>query len=214
MGAASVSYAAKTSAVTGLATSSSYYIYTRDNYAGGSPTWFAGTNQNVVNSYDDAYNAGVVTIPTSGTSGGGTGGGGIDDCVSADMYLRRELTARQLAERWRWWRPYILRGQDGWHFVRHRPRVVPQPCCRITVADGSTVDCSLSTPVTVRTGDSILAPMVYGHDLWTDSGWQRVINVELLPGERDVVHICVGGHTLLAGACAWRRISTHNAYKR
>jgi hypothetical protein len=213
MGSASVAYSAKLNAVTGLATSSSYYIYTRDNYAGGSPTWFAGTNQNVVNSYDDAYNAGVVTIPASGSSGGGSGGGGISGCVAADMLLRRGLTARKLAERWRWWRPCVLRGQDGWHFVRRRPRVMPQPCCRITVADGSTLDCSLSTPVTVRTGESIQAPMVYGHDLWTDSGWQRVINVELLAGERDVVRISTGGHSFLAGAVAHLRISTHNTIK-
>ena len=213
MGGASVPYSAKSNAVTGLATGSSYYIYTRDNYAGGSPTWSATTNQNTVNSYDDAYNGGVVTIPSSGSSGGGSGGGGIGSCVAADMWLRHGLTARRLAERWRWWRPYILHGQDGWHFVRKRPRIVKQPCCRITVADGSTVDCSLSTPVTVRTGESIQAPMVYGHDLWTDSGWQRVINVELLRDWRDVVHIYVGGHTLLAGTYAAHRISTHNAYK-
>jgi len=213
MGSASVSYSAKLNAVTGLATSSSYYIYTRDNYAGGSPTWFAGTNQNTVNSFDDAYNAGVVTIPTSGSSGGGSGGGGISGCVAADMLLRRGLTARQLAQRWRWWWPCILRGQDGWHFVRRRPRIMSQPCCRITVADGSTLDCSLSTPVTVRTGESIQAPMVYGHDLWTDSGWQRVINVELLPGERAVVRISTGGHSFLAGAVAHLRISTHNTIK-
>lgn len=213
MGGASVSYSAKSNAVTGLATSASYYIYTRDNYAGGSPTWLAGTNQNTVNSYDDAYNAGVVTIPTSGSSGGGSGGGGISGCVSADMYLRRGLTARHLAERWRWWRPCILRGQDGWHFVRRRPRIQPQPCCTITMADGSTLTCSLSTPITVRTGESILAPMVYGHDLFTDSGWQRVIDVELLPGERDVVRISTGGHSFLAGAHPHLRISTHNTIK-
>lgn len=213
MGGASVSYSAKSNAVTGLATSASYYIYTRDNYAGGSPTWAASTNQNTVNSYDDAYNAGVVTIPTSGTSGGGSGGTGISGCVSADMYLRSGLTARQLAERWRWWRPCILRGQDGWHFVRRRPRIQPEPCCTITMADGSTLTCSLSTPVTVRTGESILAPMVYGHDLFTDSGWQRVIDVELLPGERDVVRISTGGHSFLAGMHPHLRISTHNTIK-
>lgn len=213
MGGASVSYSAKSNAVTGLATSASYYIYTRDNYAGGSPTWLAGTNQNTVNSYDDAYNAGVVTIPTSGTSGGGSGGGGISGCVAADMYLRHGLTAGQLAQRWRWWRPCLLRGQDGRHLVRRRPVVMPQPCCRITVADGSTLICSLSTPITVRTGESILAPMVYGHDLFTDSGWQRVIDVELLPGERDVVRISTGGHTFLAGAHPHLRISTHNSIK-
>lgn len=130
------------------------------------------------------------------------------------MWLRRGLTARMLAARWRWWRPFVLRGQDGWHFVRQRPRIVQQPCCRITVADGATLECSLSTPVTTATGESVLAPMLHGHFVATDSGWQRVINIKLLPGERDVVRICVGGHSFFAGADPSRRVSTHNVWKK
>lgn len=49
---------------------STYTIYTRDNYAGGSPAWLATTSKTLANSYDDAYIAGTVTIPASGTSGG------------------------------------------------------------------------------------------------------------------------------------------------
>lgn len=215
MGPAVISYNAKANALTGLTTGNSYYIYTRDGYAGGSPTYLATGSSTVANGFDDAYNAGVVTIPSSGTSGGGTGGGGgIDDCVCADMWLRSCLTARDLAHRWRWWRPYMLRGQDGWHFVRQRPRVVSAQCCRVIVADGSWIDCSLSTPVTTRTGESITAPMLHGHCVATDAGWQRVIEVRLLPGDRDVVRICVGGHSFFAGFDPYRRISTHNVWKR
>lgn len=58
-----------------------------------------------------------------------------------------------------------------------------------------------------------MAPMLHGHLVWTDSGWQRVINVQLQPGERDVVRISVGGHTFLAGSDPHRRISTHNSIK-
>lgn len=210
LGSASIAYNAVTNAVTGLTQGQSYYIYAHDNYAGGTQTWNATTSYATANSYDDAYNAGLVTIPSSGSSGGGAGGGG---CVCADMWLRRGLTARDLVKRWRWWRPYILRGQDGWHFVRQRPRIIQQPCCRITVADGSTLDCSTSTPVTTSTGESVLAPMLYGSFVMTDSGWQRVIEVELLPNTKEVVRICVGGHSFFAGTDPYRRISTHNVWK-
>ena len=210
LGSASVSYNAVTNAVTGLSQGSSYYIYTNDNYAGGTQTWSATTSATTANNVDGRYNAGLVTIPSSGTSGGGISGGG---CVCADMWLRRGLTARDIVKRWRWWRPYMLRGQDGWHFVRQRPRVVNEPCVRITVADGSTLDCSTSTPVTTSTGESVLAPMLYGHFVCTDSGWQRVIEVEALSGLREVVRICVGGHSFFAGANQNFRISTHNVWK-
>lgn len=216
LGAASINYNAVTNAVTGLTTGAGYYIYTHDNYAGGTQTWSANGNANIVNSYDDAYNAGYVTIPSSGSSGGGgAGGGGGGTCVCADMYLRAGLTARGLAERWRWWKPWLwfLRGREGWHLIRRRPRVVQALCTRVTVADGSNIDCSVSTPITTQTGESVQAPMVYGRMMWTDSGWQRVIDCEFLRGERDVVRICVGGHSFLAGADPYRRLDTHNAWK-
>lgn len=44
MGSATIGYNALSNAVTGLTTGSSYYIYTRDNYAGGSPTWGYSTD--------------------------------------------------------------------------------------------------------------------------------------------------------------------------
>jgi hypothetical protein len=216
MGSAVISYNAKSNAVTGLTTGSSYYIYTRDNYAGGSPTYAATANSSTVNGYDDAYNAGVVTIPSSGTSGGGGGGLGPGaPCVCADAWLRPGLRARDLADGWRWWKPWLwfVEGPEGWHRVRRRPRVTPYQACRITVADGTTLDCSIATPVTVATGESVLAPMLHGEFVATDSGWQRVINVELLPGTRDVVRINAGGNSFFAGADPYRRISSHNEYK-
>lgn len=212
MGGANIPYNAVSNAVTGLAQGSSYYIYTHDSYAGGTQTWGYTTSAATANSYDDAYNAGQVTIPTSGSSGGGGSGG---SCVCADMWLRPGLTARALAQRWRWWKPWLwfLRGPDGWHLIRRRPRIVQEQCCRATVADGSWLDCSNSTPVTTQTGESILAAMLYGHLMATDHGWQRVIEVELLQDQRDVVRICVGGHSFFAGADPYRRLGTHNVWK-
>lgn len=64
------SYNANAAAVTGLTAGATYTIYARDNYAGGSPTWLATTSKATANSFDDAYIAGTVTIPSSGTSGG------------------------------------------------------------------------------------------------------------------------------------------------
>lgn len=212
-----VSYNAVTNAVTGLTQGSSYYIYTLDNGLGGSPTWLSTTSSLVANGYDNGYNAGYVTIPTSGTSGGG---GDNNTCVCADMWLwpvcmPLRLTAGDLAKRWRWWKPWLwwLRGPDGLHMVRRRPRIVPNHCVRIVVADGSHLDCSDSTPVTTQTGESILAPDLFGHLVATDSGWQRVIDVVVLEGLRDVVRICVGGNSFFASADGYRFIASHNAWK-
>jgi hypothetical protein len=216
LGAAAIGYNAVPNAVTGLSVGSGYYIYTRDNYAGGTRAWAANGNATTVNGFDDAYNAGYVTIPSSGSSGGGgAGGGGGGSCVCADMYLRAGLTARDIAVRWRWWKPWLwfLRGREGWHLIRRRPRIVQEICMRLTVADGSTIDCSVSTPITTQSGESVQAPMAYGRMVWTDSGWQRVIECESLRGERDVVRICVGGHSFLAGANPFHRIDTHNVWK-
>ncbi len=211
LGNAAIPYNAVTNAVTGLTVGGSYYIYTNDNYAGGTQTWSATASAQTADNVGGRYNAGQVTIPSSGSSGGGGGG----SCVCADMYLRSGLTARQLAERWRWWKPWLwfLRGREGRHLIRRRPRVVQEYCARVTEADGSWLDCSISTPITTRGGESVQAPMAYGHLLWTDSGWQRTIECELLHGRRDVVRICVGGHSFLAGADPYRRIDTHNVWK-
>lgn len=220
-----VPYNAVSNAVTGLAQGSGYYIYARDNGAGGSPTWNATTSAQVANGFDDGYNAGYVTIPTSGSSGGGGSGGagsGGGSCVCADMWLwplfmawRGTLTAGELARRWRWWKPWLwfLRGPEGWHLVRRRPRIVQEYCVRPIVEDGSHVDCSVHTPVTTRTGQSVLAPHLYGHGMATDSGWQRVTDVQALPGSRDVVRICVGGNSFFSSADKYRFISTHNIWK-
>ena len=70
MGTFQASYNANASAVTGLTVGTTYTIYARDNYAGGSPAWLYTTSKTTANSFDDAYVAGTVTIPASGTSGG------------------------------------------------------------------------------------------------------------------------------------------------
>ncbi|MGN6314150.1 MAG: hypothetical protein ACTHMO_10405, partial [Rhodanobacteraceae bacterium] len=199
-----------TSAVTGLATGSSYWIYTRDNYAGGSPAFTFTTSAGTANSFDDAYNAGQVTIPSSGTSGGG-GAGGTGSCVTAEMYLRRGLTARDLAERWRWWKPWLwfIRGHDGLHVIRRKPFIVREPCVRIIAADGEWVECSVSTPVTTATGESVAAPNMYDHLIATERGWKRVVDV-CDAGLQDVVRINCGGHNFYAGADPDARLSTHN----
>lgn len=218
MGAANISYSAKSNAVTGLTQGTAYYIYTRDNYAGGSPTYAATTSSTTVNRYDDLYNAGVVTIPTSGSSGGGGGGGNPgDECVCADMWLRPGLKAGELADKWRWWKPWTwyIQGPSGWHRVRRRPRVTKHQAVRVFVEDGAWVDCSITTPVdTCQLGTtvSVNATDLHDHLVWTDSGLQRVTHCELI-GERDVVRIYAGGDSYYAGSNRYMRISTHNDFK-
>lgn len=213
-----INYNASSVTVSGSGgTTVTYYLYYADAaMTGGAKALGASTNSNVA--FDDPNNVFIdkvsITFPTSGSGGGPIGGGG--DCVCADMWLRPGLTARDLARCWRWWKPWLwlLKGQDGWHFVRRRPRIVREPCVRVTVADGTWIDCSTSTPVTVQTGESVLAPMLLGQLMCTDSGWQRVTDVAALDGLRDVVRICVGGHSYFAGADPYQRLSTHNVWKK
>lgn len=66
--------------ITGLSTSTTYYVYADDsNYAGGAVTYLATTNANTVTASNGRYYVGRITTPApaaSGTSGGWGGGGG------------------------------------------------------------------------------------------------------------------------------------------
>jgi hypothetical protein len=218
MGGATVSYSAVTSAVTGLTQGHTYQIYCRDpGGAGGSKTWFAveGSGQALLAlGYDDAVLGGQVTIPSSGSSGGG---GLIDGCVCADMLLRDGLTAGDLARGWRWWhwvfRPRLLCSDGKRRFVRYRPRIIVAPAVRITAPSGATLDCSVTTPFTLRDGMSAMAPDMTGGTILTDDGWFIAQPVQPI-GLREVVRISVGGHSFFAGAKAHQRISSHNGIKK
>ena len=65
--------------ITGLAFSTTYYVYTDDpTYSGGAVTYLATTNANTATANDGRYYVGKVTTPANGAgdTGGGYGGGG------------------------------------------------------------------------------------------------------------------------------------------
>lgn len=68
LGTVNTPYAAKSNAVTGLTPGVKYNVYTTD----GGTSWNATTNAQTANSFDSSLYAFQITVPTSGTSGGGT----------------------------------------------------------------------------------------------------------------------------------------------
>src|SRR5690606_40505513 len=90
MGGSSVAYSAVANAITGKAQSTTWVVYCLDpDYAGGAQTWLAASTMNTaMQAGDGVYIAGIVTIPTSGTGSGGTGGDGDPDlCMDYGSYL-------------------------------------------------------------------------------------------------------------------------------
>ena len=84
---------------------------------------------------------------------------------------------------------------------------------RITAPSGAMLECSLTTPFTLRNGLSAMAPDMTGQAVLTDEGWFIAQPVEWI-GLREVVRISVGGHSFFAGAKAHQRIASHNGIKK
>lgn len=208
MGGTTVSYSAVSNAVTGLTQGSTYTIYCHDpGGTGGVKTYFAATSQlAAMQQGDDVVIAGSVTIPASGSSGGGGGG----YCVAADMLLRKGLMAGQA----RWW--HWIDCFDGFRRRRARvrgiPRIVWTRCVRIVTELGAELDCSESTPFTVKDGRAVMAPALRGEYVLTDGGWERVVKVEGI-GMLPVARIHVGGLSYAAGRNPSHRIFSHNPLK-
>lgn len=208
MGGTTVSYNAVSNAVTGLTQGQTYTIYCHDpGGTGGTKTYFAAMSQlAAMQQGDDVVIAGSVTIPSSGSSGGGGGG----YCVVASMWLRKGLMAGQA----RWW--HWLDCFDGFRRRRARvrgiPRIVWARCVRIVTELGAELDCSESTPFTVKDGRAVMAPALRGELVLTDGGWERVVHVEGI-GMLPVARIHVGGLSYAAGRTPTHRIFSHNPLK-
>lgn len=212
-GGAEATYNANATAVTGLTQGVTYSIYTRDNGAGGSPSWTYTTSSAVANSFDDSYTAGVVVIPTSGTSGGG--GGGIDpgECVCDSMFIREDLLAGDAA-------PGDLFDcldlpTSGRAPFRRRLESVDRsidPCVRITSDRGAVWEGSVSTPFDLPDGRVVFALHMHGETVITDLGEETVVDVEGI-GLQPVSHCHLGGVSYAAGANPTHRIFSHNPIK-
>ncbi|MDE2473115.1 MAG: hypothetical protein KGL35_31515 [Bradyrhizobium sp.] len=205
IGNATVSYNANSSAVSGLTSGATYNIYALDNYGGGSPTWFANTSAYSANANDNVYIAGQVTIPASGTSGGG----GIGTCVCADQFISRRKRAGEIVAL------AVIDTFDGYRKAKRiawRPQISVQPCVRVETEHGASLECSVSTPFTTQDGTVCMAPALYGHSVLTDAGWERVAEV-ISVGLREVAHIHAGGRSYAAGSNPRHRIYSHNPLK-
>ena len=208
MGPAAINYNAVSNAVTGLTVGQTYQIYTRDNYAGGSPTWLATQSAATANSFDDAYIGGSITVPSSGSGGGGLPGGG--GCVHVDSWLQPGLRAKHV----RWWQRLDCahRGHRYRRWQSWPARVRFEPCVRLVAEGGAALVCSIHTPFDLRDGATMFAADMYGHEVLTDHGWRRVVDV-IGVGIQPVMRIHVGGRSYAAGEDPANRFYSHNPVK-
>lgn len=209
MGGTTVSYSAVSNAVTGLTQSVTYQIYCHDlGGTGGTKTWLAvaGTANALLTLGDDVVLAGQVTIPTSGTSGGGGGG----YCVCDNMWIDADTLAGEAPM------GHLFDCLDiptqGMRKFRRRLQSVEYttvPCVRITTDAGAILECSTTTPFDVLDGRTVHAPNMLGEQVVTDKGIEIVARVDDI-GARRVCHIHLGGVSYAAGADPAHRIYSHN----
>ena len=212
MGAATVPYSAVSNAVTGLTQGVAYYIYTRDpGGTGGMKTWSATTNVNaLLQTYDDIVVAGQVTIPTSGTSGGGGTGG----CPVVGAWV-----IRRTADGWAFARAgdiaegdELLLTSGQWGRVSHS-RAVLQPCVIVQDAEGFALSCSRSAPLGRSDGSQVLAPDAAGELIESRTsivkGASRIAIVRDI-GDQWVQHITCENDFFWVGDEPGRLFSHHN----
>ena len=156
----------------------------------------------------------TVTAQVQSSSGGGGGGG----CPALEMWVGHGLTAGDVAIGQK------IDGvtEDAPETIVRLPvladQVSRQPCYRIMTASGAACILSDSTPFTLRDGSTRYAGQMLGEQVLreTDDGglvWEEVVACYPV-GERDVVKISVGGHSLLAGENPRMRIVSHNQEKQ
>ena len=210
-GPVTTSYSANASAVTGLAQNSTYYIYARDNNAGGSPTWLATTSATTANSFDDAYIAGKILIPASGTSTGGAPEG----CVACTAWVIRRTQSGCETIR----AGDVVVGDElllasGRYGRVSRSTPALAPCVRVQCAVPlAALTCSTTAPLGLATGGQVLAPdsldarlrVLYPVPQVAD----LVVSVESV-GDRWVQHITCEDDFFMAGDDPEHLISHHN----
>lgn len=214
-GAASVAYNAVSNAITGLSTGVSYWVYCIDpGYAGGTQTWLASTDITaVMNGNDGVVVAGKVTIPSSGSSGGG----GAGDCVLADEWvceLNRGWVRAGEIQAGDWllvWNEDPEHPGEEWVQVESN-EIAAEPCWEVA-AGGALVAASANTPMTLRDGRTVPIWQLEGEEalvrLEGVATWQAVTGCRSL-GYRLVAHIRVHQRCYFAGRDPAATIATHN----
>lgn len=211
-----VSYNAVTNAVVGLAVGATYVIYTIDPYAdGGTRTWYAATT--VLAAQQQAMGvvvAGTVTIPTSGSSGGGNSGTGDPDdwCVDWDTVLPdgrllRECCVGDMIEC-----IDVTTGEVGM-FPLLALGFGTSACYKLTTPSGAAVVQSYRTAMDMPDGSIVRTPDMLGKQVWQKiDGVNALVfvdSVEFL-GERKVVRPDLGNRMFFAGVQKDKTIATHN----
>jgi hypothetical protein len=219
-GSFAVSYSGVTNAVTGLTVGSTYVIYCVDDaFAGGTRTWFAGTNPATVAAIGDGvYIAGQITIPAAGSSSGGAGGGGTspgDWCVAADSFLPDGTHADAI-------RPGMMlpcyneqpHAPNIRHLTVEKNDSADAECLRLCTMSGASVVASLTTPMTLIDGRCVpITDMLHRHALvYRLDGtfaWEEVIALQPM-GIQRVSKIVVHQQCYFAGETMDAFIATHN----
>ena len=205
-------YAYPSGQITGLLAGTLYYIYAVDPNGDGTGVSYAATRTftDTTAAPDRAY-VGKITTATSGG-----GGGPPDECVVVSMWVGTGKRAGEVTVG-----DDLITLADGGDSVGLYPcranRVTLAECVRITTVSGCWVECSIDTPVTLRSGETVLAPNVRGCMVAVlDRGeyrWEPVALVESI-GQHLVAHISVDDGTYAAGGEPDRLVFTHNATQK
>lgn len=205
MGGASVTYSAVSNAVTGLTVGTTYQIYCHDSGGtGGTKTWFAvaGTQLDALSIADDVVIAGQVTIPSTGSSGGGGTG-----CPDENAWVLRAdpdgvlddwcVQAREVQV------GHYLRLTDGRAgLVTHSERKASQRVRVVTTEGDRGLTCSTSAPLELfrGSGDCVLAPESGGR--WVSIRFQGWAGAALIGRAEDAGSGYVQ-HITCQNACFW-----------
>lgn len=207
--------------ITGLAFSTGYTVYVDDpDYAAGTVTYVATTTGVNAGKNLGRYLIGTVITPADGSPPATGGGGGGFDCIAVGMWLTSTLQAKDLKLSSTLMFLTEIEGvaNGNTYYQDHLESVdfSNQPCVEIETTGGAKLICSVSTPVTLRSGALIPVTESLGGELATliDGAfeWQEVTRIDYV-GECPVAHIHAGGRTFAAGAEARAKIFTHNAIK-
>lgn len=207
--------------VTGLAFSTGYTVYVDDpTYAGGAVTYVATTAGVDAGKNLGRYYIGFITTPADGDPPSGGGGGPGYDCVAADMWLTED-TQGYLCD---YTTPIDFIEEidgvaNGDNYYKDTPDVVnfsEQDCVEIETSGGAVLVCSVSTPVTLKSGELVKVTDCLGGYLATIIDgvfeWQAVRRIDHV-GSKLVARIQAKGRTFAAGKTSRARIFTHNAEK-
>lgn len=199
--------------VSGLAPGVLYYIYYDDPNFSGSVSYVASTNIQAAGGSPNRTLLGSIKTPaTTGTSPPPPPPRE-DNCVAVDMFLRANLLAgdakvNELL--------YVMADDLSYLGLQKvvANKVAQEECVEISTKSASVI-VSVSAPVVTRTGLTLRAPEVLGHEVAVlidgEFGFEAIVSVKPA-GLKAVAKINVAGMSYAAGARPDRMIFTHNIY--